>query len=37
LDFKTLESYELRRRTEPVLKALESVKPFLMQSDRYVC
>ncbi|KAJ7909648.1 glycosyltransferase family 24 protein [Mycena leptocephala] len=34
LDFKTLESYELRRRTEPVLKALESVKPSLMQSDR---
>ncbi|KAJ6562664.1 glycosyltransferase family 24 protein [Mycena capillaripes] len=34
LDFKTLESYELRRRTEPVLQALETVKPSFMQSDR---
>ncbi|KAJ7136717.1 glycosyltransferase family 24 protein [Mycena epipterygia] len=33
-DFKTLESYELRRRAEPVIKALESVKPEFMQSDR---
>ncbi|KAJ6586424.1 glycosyltransferase family 24 protein [Mycena vulgaris] len=33
-DFKTLESYELRRRTEPVIKALESIKPAFMQSDR---
>ncbi|KAF8164188.1 UDP-glucose:glycoprotein glucosyltransferase-domain-containing protein [Mycena galopus ATCC 62051] len=35
VDFKTLESYELRRRTEPVIKALESVKPAFMESDRY--
>ncbi|KAF8145393.1 hypothetical protein K438DRAFT_547782 [Mycena galopus ATCC 62051] len=34
VDFKTLESYELRRRTEPVIKALESVKPAFMESDR---
>ncbi|KAJ7032380.1 UDP-glucose:glycoprotein glucosyltransferase-domain-containing protein [Mycena alexandri] len=34
LDFQTLESYELRRRTEPVIKALEEIKPEFMQSDR---
>ncbi|KAJ6626996.1 glycosyltransferase family 24 protein [Mycena sp. CBHHK59/15] len=33
-DFKTLESYELRRRAEAVTTALESLKPSLMQSDR---
>jgi hypothetical protein len=36
LDFKTLESYELRRRVEPVIQALESVRPDFTQSDRYV-
>ncbi|KAJ6489844.1 glycosyltransferase family 24 protein [Mycena sanguinolenta] len=34
LDFKTLESYELRRRTPPVITALESVKPSFMEADR---
>ncbi|KAJ7608670.1 UDP-glucose:glycoprotein glucosyltransferase-domain-containing protein [Roridomyces roridus] len=34
LDFRTLESYELRRRAEPVMKALQSIKPELMQADR---
>ncbi|KAJ7813688.1 glycosyltransferase family 24 protein [Mycena olivaceomarginata] len=34
LDFKTLESYELRRRVEPVIQALESVRPDFTQSDR---
>ncbi|KAJ7185207.1 UDP-glucose:glycoprotein glucosyltransferase-domain-containing protein [Mycena filopes] len=35
VDFRTLESYELRRRTEPVIKALEEIKPdFFVQSDR---
>ncbi|KAF7345254.1 hypothetical protein MSAN_01902000 [Mycena sanguinolenta] len=34
LDFKTLESYELRRRTAPVITALESVKPSFMEADR---
>ncbi|KAJ7513036.1 glycosyltransferase family 24 protein [Mycena galericulata] len=34
LDFKTLESYELRRRAQPVLKALESIKPEFVNADR---
>ncbi|KAJ7651981.1 glycosyltransferase family 24 protein [Mycena polygramma] len=34
LDFKTLESYELRRRVEPVIQALDSINASLMQSDR---
>ncbi|KAJ7130733.1 glycosyltransferase family 24 protein [Mycena crocata] len=33
-DFKTLESYELRRRAEPVITALESIQPEFKQSDR---
>ncbi|KAJ7785207.1 UDP-glucose:glycoprotein glucosyltransferase-domain-containing protein [Mycena maculata] len=33
-DFKTLESYELRRRAEPVVAALKSITPALMQADR---
>ncbi|KAJ7057937.1 UDP-glucose:glycoprotein glucosyltransferase-domain-containing protein [Mycena amicta] len=33
-DFKTLESFELRRRAEPVIAALESIKPDFMQLDR---
>ncbi|KAJ7078310.1 glycosyltransferase family 24 protein [Mycena belliarum] len=32
--FKTLENYELRRRAEPVIKALKGVKPTFMESDR---
>ncbi|KAJ7222294.1 UDP-glucose:glycoprotein glucosyltransferase-domain-containing protein [Mycena pura] len=34
MDFKTLETYELRRRAEPVITALESIKPEFMQADR---
>ncbi|KAF7307809.1 hypothetical protein MKEN_01141000 [Mycena kentingensis (nom. inval.)] len=34
LDFKTLESSELRRRTDPVITALESIKPDFMEFDR---
>ncbi|KAJ7635163.1 hypothetical protein FB45DRAFT_865717 [Roridomyces roridus] len=33
LDFKTLESYELRRRVETIMSALHSIKLELMQTD----
>ncbi|KAJ7264047.1 glycosyltransferase family 24 protein [Mycena haematopus] len=34
VDFKTLESYELRRRTVAVITALESLKPSFIEADR---
>ncbi|KAJ7485860.1 glycosyltransferase family 24 protein [Mycena latifolia] len=33
-DFKTLESYELRARAEPVIKALETIRPTFWEADR---
>lgn len=35
-DFKALEVYELRKRAEPVMKALEAVIPSATERDRFV-
>lgn len=35
-DFKALESYEIRKRADPVIKALESVAPSASKQGRYV-
>ncbi|KAG6885729.1 hypothetical protein C0993_010556 [Termitomyces sp. T159_Od127] len=34
VDFAALEDYEIRKRAEPVMKALERVSPFASQTDR---
>jgi len=36
LDFKALQEYELRKRMQPVLSALEGIRPSLTSLDRLV-
>jgi UDP-glucose:glycoprotein glucosyltransferase len=36
-DFRALESYELRKRVQPVLTAIEDVIPDYKNLDRCVC
>ena len=36
MDFKVLEDYEYRKRTEHILKAIEDVAP-LIANDKYGC
>jgi hypothetical protein len=34
MDFRALESYEIKKRGEPVMNALEDVLPGVMDYDR---
>lgn len=37
MDFGALESYEVRKRAEPVIRALEEVVPGVVNYDRWGC